>query len=135
MASTRTLELRWDGGETFRGGLPGGPQAVIDGHAQAGPSPVEQLLLAAASCSGIDVVLILEKMRVRLATFRIEVTGERREAAPKRFTAIHFRFHVTGEGADDAKLRRAVDLSLEKYCSVVQSLAPDIRLTYDAIVG
>ena len=61
--------------------------------------------------------------------------GERRDETPKRFTAIHFRFHVAGAGADETKLRRAIDLSLEKYCSVVQSLAPDIRITYDAIIG
>jgi putative redox protein len=63
------------------------------------------------------------------------VAGERRAEAPRRFTAIHVRFLATGVGRDETKLRRAVDLSLEKYCSVVQSLAPDIRITYDAIVG
>jgi putative redox protein len=135
MGQTKTLELTWTGDQAFRGGVPGGPQAVLDGHGKEAPSPVEGLLLAAATCSGIDVVLILEKMRVKLERFRIEVSGERRDEAPKRFLAIHFRFQVAGEGADEAKLRRAVDLSLEKYCSVVQSLAPDIRITYDALVG
>lgn len=133
--TTKHVEVSWDGGQAFRGGVAGGPQAVHDGHGLEGPSPPEQLLLAAASCSGIDVVLILEKMRATLATLRIEVAGERRAEAPRRFTAIHFRFLATGEGVDEAKLRRAIDLSLEKYCSVVQSLAPDIRITYDAIVG
>jgi putative redox protein len=135
MGQTKMLELTWTGDQAFRGGVPGGPPAVLDGHGKDGPSPVEGLLLAAATCSGVDVVLILEKMRVKLERFRIEVSGERRDEAPKRFLAIHFRFHVAGEGADETKLRRAVDLSLEKYCSVVQSLAPDIRLTYDAFVG
>ena len=135
MAATKTLELTWAGEESFRGGVPGGPTVVIDGHAKDGASPVEQLLLAAASCSGIDVVLILQKMRVTLESLRVEVMGERRDETPKRFTAIHFRFHVAGAGADETKLRRAIDLSLEKYCSVVQSLAPDIRITYDAIIG
>ena len=131
----KQVELTWEGGQSFRGGVPGRPQALVDGHGVGAPSPVDQLLIAAASCSGIDVVLILEKMRATIATFRIEVSGERRTEAPKRFLAIHFRFLITGEGIDDAKLRRAVDLSLEKYCSVVHSLAPDIRITYDAVVG
>ena len=135
MAATKQLVLQWEGDQAFRGGVVDGPQDLVDGHGRAAPSPVEQLLLAAASCSGIDVVLILEKMRVAIASFRVEVRGERRDEAPKRFTAIHFRFHVTGEGADEAKLRRAVDLSRETYCSVVTSLAPDIRITYDALVG
>jgi putative redox protein len=135
MATTKTLELRWTGDQTFQGGVAGGPEEVTDGHGKAAPSPVEQLLFAAASCSGIDVVLILEKMRVTIDRFRIEVSGERRDEAPKRFTAIHLRYVVAGAGADETKLRRAVDLSLEKYCSVMTSLAPDIRITYDAVIG
>src|SRR5438105_3173496 len=50
---------------------------------------------------------------------------------PRRYTAMHFRFAVRGDGADEANTRRAIELSLEKYCSVVASLAPDIRVTYD----
>ena len=132
---TKQVELTWEGGQAFRGGVPGGPQALVDGHGVAAPSPVDQLLLAAASCSGIDVVLILEKMRATITRFRIEVAGERRAEAPRRILAIHFRFLISGEGIDDTKLRRAVDLSIEKYCSVIHSLAPDIRITYDAVVG
>ncbi|HEX5818523.1 MAG TPA: OsmC family protein [Gemmatimonadales bacterium] len=131
----KQVELTWEGGQSFRGGVPGRPTALVDGDGAAAPSPVDQLLIAAASCTGIDVVLILEKMRATIASFRIEVAGERRTEAPRRFLAIHFRFLISGEGIDETKLRRAVDLSLEKYCSVVHSLAPDIRITYDAVVG
>src|SRR5512141_353795 len=74
----KQVELTWEGGQSFRGGVPGRPQALVDGHGAEAPSPVDQLLIAAASCSGIDVVLILEKMRATIATFRIEVSGERR---------------------------------------------------------
>jgi putative redox protein len=88
------------------------------------------LLLAAASCSGSDVVLILKKMRIELRDLRIEVTGRRREQEPRRYTAIHFDYHVGGEGLNKAKADRAVSLSVEKYCSVIHSLAPDIAITY-----
>jgi putative redox protein len=131
----KQVELSWEGDQSFRGGVPDRPKVLVDGHGVTAPSPVDQLLIAAASCTGIDVVLILEKMRATIASFRIEVAGERRTEAPKRFLAIHFRFLISGEGIDETKLRRAVDLSLEKYCSVVHSLAPDIRITYDAVVG
>ena len=94
-------------------------------------SPVELLLLAAATCSASDVVLILQKQRVALRALEVTLHGTRRETEPRRYTAIHFRFAIAGEGADDAKTRRAIDLSLEKYCSVVASLAPDTRITYD----
>lgn len=88
------------------------------------------LLLAAASCSGSDVVIILEKMRVKLHELRIDVTGTRRDEQPRRYVAMHFDYHMAGEGLDESKARRAVDLSLEKYCSVIHTLAPDIRITH-----
>ena len=88
------------------------------------------LLLAAAACTGSDVVVILEKMRVNLRGLRIEVAGTRREEEPRRYVALHLDYHLGGEAIDLVKARRAIDLSLEKYCSVIHSLAPDIAVTY-----
>jgi putative redox protein len=88
------------------------------------------LLLAAASCTGSDVVVILQKMQVPFRALSIEVSGVRREADPRRYTAIHFEYRIGGTGVDPVKVRRAIDLSLEKYCSVIHSLAPDIAITY-----
>src|SRR2546426_3043556 len=85
------------------------------------------LLVAAATCSASDVVLILEKQRVTLRAFEVALRGTRREEEPRRYTALHFVFTISGDGVDETKARRAIDLSLEKYCSVVASLAPDIR--------
>ena len=93
------------------------------------------LLLAAASCSGADVVSILEKMRVKLLEFRIDVAGERREEDPRRYTAIHLDYHLRGDGLDKAKASRAIDLSIRKYCSVLHSLAPDISITHGLTLG
>jgi putative redox protein len=129
-AETKRIALTWERGLVFRGGAPGGPEVVIDGDNAAGPGPMLNLLLAAAACSGSDVVVILEKMRVVLRELRIEVSGVRREQEPRRYTSIHYDFHVVGDGLDESRARRAIDLSLEKYCSVVASLAPDIKITY-----
>ena len=107
----------------------------MDGDDALGPSPVVLLLLSAASCSGADVVLILEKMRAKLSAFRVEVTGTRRTEDPKRLTALHLTYHLAGTDLDEAKARRAIDLSIGKYCSVMHSLAPDIALTYDVELG
>jgi putative redox protein len=93
------------------------------------------LLLAAAACTGSDVVVVLEKMRVDLRELRIEVAGTRREEEPRRYVAIHLDYHLGGQGIDPAKARRAIDLSLEKYCSVIHSLAPDIAVTYALSLG
>ena len=70
-----------------------------------------------------------------LRSVRIEASGLRRETEPRRYNSVHFDFHLTAEGLDEAKARRAVDLSLTKYCSVVNSLAPDIAVTYGITLG
>jgi len=128
----RTVRLEWSGsGMQFTGAgvVPPSPSILLDGDGAVGPGPMQVLLLAAASCTGSDVVLILEKMRVRLRRFAIDVVGVRRDEEPRRYTAIRFCFRLAGDGLDAAKAERAVDLSLEKYCSVVHSLAPDITIT------
>jgi putative redox protein len=122
-------------GLEFEGTIAGAPATHIDGDNHTAPGPMAQLLLAASACTGSDVVLILEKMRAGLTEFRIEAAGTRREETPRRFTAIHFVYHLRGKDLDDTRARRAIDLSLEKYCSVVHSLAPDIGITYDVDVG
>jgi putative redox protein len=130
MQETKRITLDWQQGLVFVGGDPGGPLATIDGDNAAAPGPMLSLLLAAGSCSGSDVVVILQKMRVQLRQLRIEVSGQRREQEPRRYTAIHFDYHIGGDGLDEAKATRAVSLSVEKYCSVIHSLAPDIAITY-----
>jgi len=130
-ANTAEITLRWREALEFEAAAPGRPPVVVDGNSAVATSPVELLLAAAASCTASDVVLILQKQRVVLRGLEVLARGTRRAEQPRRYTALHFLFTVTGEGADEAKARRAIDLSLEKYCSVVASLAPDIRISYD----
>jgi len=135
VAKTAEVTVRWKGQLQFEGASAGKPQILVDGDTRVATSPVELLLVAAATCTAADIVIILEKQRVKLATLEIAVRGTRRETDPKRFTAIAFHFTIGGEGADETKARRAIDLSLEKYCSVVASLAPDISISYDVTVA
>src|SRR5690349_3004241 len=125
------MALRWREALAFEAVPPGRPPVVVDGNSAVATSPVELLLVAAASCTASDVVLILQKQRVALRGLEVLLRGTRRAEQPRRYTALHFVFTVTGDGADEGKVRRAIDLSLEKYCSVVASLAPDIRISYD----
>ena len=134
-AETKKVALAWQQDLSFRGGEPGGRAILIDGDNAAGPGPMVTLLLAAASCTGSDVVVILRKMQVPFSTLSIEASGIRREAEPRRYTAIHLEYRVGGAGLDPVKVRRAIDLSLEKYCSVIHSLAPDIAITYALSLG
>lgn len=127
----KRITLDWQEELHFRGGEPGRPGILIDGDNALGPGPMVTLLLAAASCTGSDVVLVLKKMRVELERFSLDVAGTRREEEPRRYIAIHFTYRLKGTGLDESKARRAIDLSIEKYCSVIHSLAPDIKITYD----
>ena len=128
---TAAVTVRWREKLVFEGGAPGRPAVTVDGDSKLATSPVELLLVAGATCTAADVVDMLQKMRVDLRGLQIEVQGARRDEHPRRFTAIHFHVQVSGTGADETKVRRAVDLSLEKYCSVMNSLAPDIQVGYD----
>jgi putative redox protein len=135
MQETKRASLVWQEGLRFVGGESEGPSTTVDGDNAVAPGPMLTLLLAAASCSGSDVVLILQKMRVQLRELRIDVSGVRREQEPRRYTALHLDYHLRGEGLDQAKATRAVRLSVEKYCSVIHSLAPDIVVTHAVSVA
>jgi putative redox protein len=138
MPTERAVRLTWSGtGMRFTGEgvLPASPSIPLDGDAVAGPSPMLTLLLAAGSCSGSDVVSILAKMRVRLEALTVDVVGVRRDEEPQRYVEIRYRFSLRGDGLDAAKAERAVGLSLEKYCSVIHSLAPDIVVRHEVVVA
>ena len=134
-AETKQVTLHWQQQLIFRGGPPEGPEVVIDGDNAAAPGPMLQLLSAAAACTGSDIVSILEKMRVGLKELRIHASGVRREQEPRRYVSIHLEYHLVGDRLDEAKARRAIDLSLEKYCSVIHSLAPDTQITHGFTLG
>jgi putative redox protein len=95
-----------------------------------GAKPSDLLLLAAASCSAYDVVTILEKQRQPLAGLDIICTGEQLSESPYSFVSIHLHYIARGP-VDEGKLARAIQLSEEKYCSVVTSLTAGIKITSD----
>jgi putative redox protein len=130
-ADTKRITLTWEQGLRFRGGEPGRPSITVDGDNTAGPGPMVTLLLATAGCTGSDVVVILQKMRVPFEGLEIEVAGVRREEEPRRYISMHLHYRIGGDGLDQTKVRRAIDLSLQKYCSVIHSMAPDIAITYE----
>ena len=127
------IEIVWEGGKRYRGGKPGGPAIIVDGDRQLGPSPVEALVVAIGSCSAIDVVEILEKRRTPAHRMEVTVEFARAESPPRRLTAAKVRFHVV-TSSDVSHVERAATLSFEKYCSVSNSLAPDLELTWEVEV-
>ena len=130
----RFAHLDWTGGMRFTGGAPGGPTINLDGDGKEAPGPMVALLTAMGGCAGADVTSILEKMQVKLRKFLTDVKGVRAEDHPKRYLSIHFTFTMAGDGLDETKARRAIDLSITKYCSVILSLNPDIAIGYDLVL-
>lgn len=90
--------------------------------------PMESLLSAIAGCSTIDIVMVLKKMRQNLQDVKVEVTGTRREEIPQLFTKIHMHYKLIG-GIKDKKAKEAIDLSVEKYCSVSKMLEKTAEIT------
>ena len=130
----KNVAMEWKGHLRFAGGEPGKPEILLDGDSETSQSPMVALLVAAAGCTMADVVVTLRKMRVELHAFRVEVAGTRREEEPRRYVAIRLVYHVKGAGLDEVKARRAIDLSIEKYCSVMHSLAKDIETSYGLVL-
>jgi putative redox protein len=122
------IRARWLGDESFEAGRPDRPSVRIDGHGVSGPGPVEVLLGALASCGAIDVVQILEKRRTPVSALEVDVQGERADSIPARLVAIRMHFHITGEGIELEQARRAVELSVNRYCSVRDSIDPAIPI-------
>lgn len=127
------VEVVWEGGSRFRGGRPGGPTLLVDGDREAAPGPVDSLIIALASCSAIDVVEILEKRRTPARALDVRVKFARAATPPRRLTAVHLLFRVATESASH-HVARAIELSIQKYCSVVSSLRDDIELDWEVEV-
>src|SRR3954447_27049017 len=111
-----TLELVWTH-DLIMEGRSGHASIVLDSAGVAGPSPVQALAFALAGCMGMDVVYILQKGRYDLHGLKVSLVAERAADDPHRITAIAMDFAVTGPVPRE-QVRRAIDLSHEKYCSV-----------------
>lgn len=122
--------VQWSGGHKFDFGRRGGPVARVDADAATAPSPVDTLLGALATCASVDVVDILAKRRTPVATFEVEVEAQRANGVPRRVTHVLLKFRITGEGIEREHAERAIDLAINKYCSVRDSLDPDLPIEW-----
>jgi putative redox protein len=128
--NVRQVRVRWAGeGLVFEGGPDGGPSITLDSNVEKGPSPTHLLLISLAGCMAVDVKMILEKSRVPLESIEVEAVGVRADSAPRRFLSITLTYYLRGPQEEhESKLQRALDLSRDKYCSVMHSLDPSIEV-------
>ena len=102
----------------------------MDASAATGPSPVDMLLGALASCVSVDVVDILAKRRTPAESLRVEVVGERANATPARVTSVELTFHISGAAVERVHAERAIELAITRYCSVRDSLDPNMPISW-----
>jgi putative redox protein len=115
---TKEAVAVWKSGMAFDITAGSGATMVSDGDAKVGMSPMEMVLAALVGCAGADVIDILRKKRQEVSRLEIRVIGERSESHPRVYTEIQLTFIVTGHGLDREAVRRAIELSEDKYCSV-----------------
>ena len=120
--------------ETGNGGVVPIDGAPSIGGQGLGARPMELLLSALGACAGIDVVGILAKQRQELDDLTVTVEGERGAGEPSVFTRIHVHFSATGQ-VDEEALRRAVEQSMEKYCSVARVVERTAAITYTQAIA
>lgn len=118
----------WKGGMAFESSQPNNAKIEID--AKSGFSPKALLLSGLAGCSGVDVVEVLEKMRVPFADLKIEAEADQTEEHPRVFKDIHINYIITTGEENRDKVIKAIDLSLEKYCGVAAMLKKNSKIAY-----
>jgi putative redox protein len=131
MARSVPVKVTWKGeGLLFEAEAPHGRVDLASGldAPGSGATPMELLAIALGGCTAMDVASILVRMRQPLEAFSVEVSGERADDYPRRFTSLEVVYHLKGE-LDERKVERAIALSEERYCSVEATLRPALPIT------
>jgi putative redox protein len=132
---TITVRATWAGEHRFDTGRPDGPTARFDGSSKTGQNPVDALVSALATCTGIDVVDILGKRRTPPERLVVDAFAERRAEHPRRVERVRLTFTMEGAGIEPEHTERAVALALAKYCSVAATLAPAVVVETIVVVN
>jgi putative redox protein len=127
--------VRYTGGMQFLGISESGHSVVadasIEGHgADTAARPTELLMIAQGSCSGMDVVSILKKQRMNFDRLEIELDGRKTEEHPKFIDKVKINYRIWGKEVDEEKFKKAIELSLEKYCSVSNTMKSEVSYEY-----
>jgi len=130
--------LDWKGDMSFAAELQG-HRLTVDadsrfGGQDRGPRPKSLVLTALGGCTGMDVVSLLQKMRMPFDALAVEVEGEAREEHPQVYTRIHIRYILKGSALDRDKIDKAVGLSLDKYCPVHAMLSKSVVISHEVIL-
>ena len=130
------VRIKWLDHMSFVGETSSGHSVVMDGSPEHGGRnlagrPMEMILLGLGGCTSFDIVSILQKSRVAIDDCIVEISAQRADAVPAVFTHIHVHYIVKGASLQDKHVKRAVDLTSEKYCSVSMMLKQSVEISYD----
>ncbi|SRR6056297_1611122 len=128
--------VKWVEDMTFMGETGSGHAMIIDGPPDhgghnRGMRPMELLLLGMAGCTAVDVIAMLRKGRQQVADCVVDIAAERADSVPKVFTRIHAHYRISGHALKESQVRRAVELSAEKYCSASVMLGKTAEISHD----
>jgi len=124
-------QLKWIDGMQFIARAGDGPAVVIDNpESKGGASPMQLLLIGVAGCTAVDVIAILQKKRAKVTDFHVNISGERAEEHPKRYTHINIEYVLYGQDLKPRAVEQAIQLSETKYCSAMASLNANFENTY-----
>tara|TARA_B100001123_G_C15235119_1_gene996843 strand:- start:501 stop:917 length:417 start_codon:yes stop_codon:yes gene_type:complete len=130
---TNKVITKWSEGMKFQTIGPNGSSITVgsslEGDNQKVPSPKALMLSSLAACSGIDVVSILEKMKIKLSDFKINTIGSLTQEHPKYYNKVLMEYHFYGEQLDKEKINKAVNLSITKYCGVMEMFRSFAEIT------
>jgi len=122
--------VRFVSDELFLGITPSGHSMALDTDSQRSiaPSPVELLLVALGSCTATDVASILTKKQQHVTSYVVEVSGQRRDEYPRKYTSMKVHHILTGRAISPKAVAHAIELSETKYCSVAATLRPTVEI-------
>ena len=127
----QTSKVRWIGEQKFVAISPSGHALAIDSdrNSNTGPGPMELLLMALGACTATDIVIVLEKKRQELESLEVICSGERATEYPQVWNKLEVLFRLRGK-LQESSVKRAIELSEEKYCSVAATLKKSAELTW-----
>ncbi|HKY96652.1 MAG TPA: OsmC family protein [Gemmatimonadaceae bacterium] len=135
MSAASRILVDWKSDRIFEARREGRPSITLDGDGFQAPTPPEALLASLASCVSVDVVDILAKRRTPVEQYSVEILGERVDSIPRRFKHITMNISITGQGIERAPAEHAIDLAVNKYCSVRDSLDPGIPIVWNLSIN
>ena len=132
-------KVLWHDGLTFTGTADTGFEIALGadpkvGGANDGFRPMELMAVSLAGCTAMDVISILKKKRQEVTGFEVRVRAERADQHPQVLTSALIEYEVTGHGIDEAAVRRAIELSAERYCPAQAMLSKIMPMKLDYLI-